>query len=58
MKIRTLDLNTSIILISLIYGLIVKFGFVGFGTDYVHAYHKTNVIASSPFNSIGWYYLL
>ena len=47
--------NYSIIVISIIYGFIVKFGYVGFGVDYFYAYHKSNVIASSIFNIVGWY---
>lgn len=47
--------NHSIIVISIIYGFIVKFGYIGFGVDYFYAYHKSNVIGSSIFNSIGWY---
>jgi hypothetical protein len=47
--------NYSIIVISIIYGFIVKFGYIGFGIDYFYAYHKSNVIGSSIFNSVGWY---
>lgn len=42
-------------IISITYGFIVKYGIVGFGIDYVAAYHKSNVIASNIYNSIGWY---
>ena len=43
-----------IIIVSVIYGLIVKNGFVGFGIDYYHAYAKSNVVASTIYDTVGW----
>jgi hypothetical protein len=45
---------TIIFLISLIYGLIVKAGFVGFGIDYYAAYNKQNLEGTSIRDAIGW----
>lgn len=55
MKIQYSTQNIIIFFISTIYGLIVKFGFIGFGPDYVAAYRNANVIASRSVNMIGWY---
>ena len=45
---------TIIFLVSLIYGLIVKAGFVGFGIDYYAAYNKQNLVGTAIYDALGW----
>lgn len=54
MKIKFNNNSKIIFIVSIIYGLIIHSGYIGFGIDYVAAYQKPNFVASNVNNFLGW----